>query len=360
MNALFKYVSLFLITLIIVAGLVIKLFFPETLSNLLKPVSVVSKVVADGQVKSTDGRTNILAIGIDSRTNAVHAVTSALTDSLMVISIDENGEKPVMISIPRDIWVDETESKINSVFIYTYVRERAKGDEEATRLAIEAVKSTVQEVVGIPIHYYVLVNFDVFESAIDTVGGIEVYVDETFEDFRYPIEGKEDAPESERYLHVRFEQGQQKMDGERALQYSRSRYSTNFNEQGDFARARRQQKVVSALKDKILSSEVLLDPSKIRELYDVYSQNVETNIAITDALSLFNKYKNVRAGDVSRIVLSNEPRDETLLGSGTLSSLSREEWEIKYKDTPFQYVLMPTTRTYDFIHAMIRTELFGN
>lgn len=360
MGNLFKFFGLFIITSIVIVGLVIKLMYPETLANILKPVSVVSRVVADGQIKSTDGRTNILAIGIDRRSNAVHAVTSALTDSLMVISIDDKGNKPVMISIPRDLWVDETKSKINAVYVYTYQKEKGKGDAEATRLAIEAVKSAVQEVVGIPIHYYVLIDFEVFESAIDAVGGIEVYVDETFDDYRYPIEGKEDAPDSERYLHVHFDQGQQKLDGERALQYSRSRYSTNPNEQGDFARARRQQKVVSALKDKILSSDVLLDPSKIKELYDVYSDNIETNISVADALSLFGKYKSVRAGDVSRIVLSNETRDDKLLGSGTLSSLTREEWMLKYKDRDFQYVLLPITRTYDYIHAMIRSVLFGD
>src|SRR3990167_7312250 len=228
---IFKYIFAFLITIGIISGLILKSKYPEALANIFKPVSVVSKAIVDGHLKTTDGRTNILILGMDKRSPGNHNVSSILTDTIMVVSIDEKGEKPVVISVPRDLWVPETKSKINEV-------------NTLSSQNINLTKKAVETVIGMPIHYYVLVGFDAFKDSVDAVGGIDVIVDETFDDYIYPIEGMEDAiPEGLRYEYLHFDAGSQTMNGETALKYARSRHSTNLNEQGDFARARRQQKV---------------------------------------------------------------------------------------------------------------------
>lgn len=357
-----KYILLFLVTIGVLAFFLLKSNMPDSIKEMFKPVSVVSKVVADGELESTDGRTNILLLGIDSRSAASHTQGGMLTDTLMVVSIDSEGARPVMVSIPRDLWIEEWSIKINSIYGIrrSYYRNVEKLDnDQATEKAIEDVKKAVVSVVGIPIHYHAIVGFDAFKDAIAAVDGIEITVDEAFDDYQYPIEGKEDAPNIEdRYQHVHFDAGRQVMDAEAALKYSRSRHSTNPNEAGDFARARRQQKVILALKDKVLSAETLFNPLKIKDLYSSYKDNVITNVELPEALLFYDKYKDVELGEIARVVISNEPTNEQP-GSGTLMSLSKDQWIERYgPDKQYQYVLTPINRTFDQIRAVVREALF--
>ena len=338
-----KYFVLFILTVIAVIGIS---FGSGSLSNfksLFKPVSVVSKVVVQGDLKGMDGRTNVLVLGTDKRDPNESSVASALTDTIMVISIDSNGANPVIISIPRDLWIEQTKSKVNAIYTLS--------DND-----VEVLEDAVEYVLGIPIHYHLIVGFDVFVDAVDTIGGLDINVKEAFEDYRYPIAGKENVlPETDRYLHISFSRGRQNMNGIKALQYARSRHSTNPNQAGDFARSRRQQEVVVAFKDKILSAETLLDPIKVKELYEVYKKNIRTNISLNDALLFYNKYADLESIDINHILLSNEPRAEDKPGSGMLLSPDPEEREARYNG---QYVLIPADRTYDNIRALVRLSLF--
>ncbi|KKT87778.1 MAG: LytR/CpsA/Psr family protein, partial [Candidatus Moranbacteria bacterium GW2011_GWC2_45_10] len=137
---------------------------------------------------------------------------------------------------------------------------------------------------GIPIHYHVMVSFDLFQEIIDILGGVEVTVDTAFTDYAYPIENMENnrcgRTEEEikkmeeegksdleiyfcRYEEIVFNQGTQTMDGETALKFVRSRHGNN-NEGTDFARSRRQQKIITAIKNKSLSIQTLVNPAKLK------------------------------------------------------------------------------------------------
>lgn len=354
-----KYFIFFLLTVLVLVGIGFRSVIPDQVAGFFKPVSVISQVVPETKLKSDDGRTNILVLGIDSRTGSASTGTAGLTDTIMVVSIDESGKKPVLISVPRDLWVSEISSKINAVFPLVLRSEKNKTTnlQAANKVAIETTISAVREVVGIPIHYYVVVGFDAFKDTVDSVGGIKINIDKTFDDYLYPIEGMEEAPvESDRYVHVHFDEGMQILNGEKALQYARSRHSVNVEEAGDFARARRQQNVVDALKSTILSSETLLNPIKLKDLYTSYKENVTTDISLSDAF-LFYKFFDFDIGSISQIVLSNEKEDTNLKGSGTLVSPDKEERDQRYAG---QYVLVPNDRTYDNIHALIRDVLFAD
>lgn len=352
-----KYFILFLLTFFVLIGVGFRSAVPDQIAGFFKPVSVISQIVPETKLKSDDGRTNILVLGIDSRSGVSKAGVPALTDTIIVVSIDENGKKPVLISVPRDLWVPEIPSKINSVYPLVLASEKRKtGDvESANKVAIENTVSAVRRVVGIPIHYYLVVGFDVFKDSVDSVGGVKINIDRSFDDYLYPVEGMEAAPnESDRYLHVHFDAGMQVLNGEKALQYARSRHAVNIEEQGDFARARRQQKVIDALKNTILSSETLLNPVKLKDLYLSYTENIQTDISLSEML-MFYKFSDLELGNVAQIVLSNEKEDPNMIGSGTLVAPLPEEREQRYGG---QYVLVPWDRTYDNIHALIRTVLF--
>ena len=354
MHSAVKFIILFVICLLGISFVLLLTKDKSSVGGIWKPVSIVSKPTKGiTDLKRTDGRTNILLLGMDKRSPG-NTVTSTLTDTIMIISIDKDGKNPAVISIPRDLWLDQSVCKINAVYNFSRMNNKSASDPHDP--AIKATIESVEYVSGLPIHYYALVGFDAFKDAVDAVGGITLNVDETFDDYEYPIEGKEDAiPESSRYMHVHFDAGVQKLDGEKALQYARSRHSTNPNENGDFARARRQQKVLMALKENVLSKETLFDVDNMSSLYDSYSKNVKSDISLPEILFAYKKYKDLEIGDVQRIVLSNETADPLKPGSGTLMVPSQEDREARYKG---QYVLVPSDSTFDSIHALIRSKLF--
>jgi LCP family protein required for cell wall assembly len=354
--------SIITIIILIIVAAIACLYFTGILDlkKLFTPVSVVSKVIRNGELKKTDGRTNILVLGIDRR-SAGSPVNTYLTDTIMVVSLDSKNNKAAMVSIPRDLWINNY-GKINSIYsvaLSNAKRNAQEGqtDEEIRDAAISKVKDEIQHVVGLPIHYYAIVGFDVFKDSIDSIGGITIDVENAFEDFEYPIEGMENAePESARYEHLSFSAGPQTMDGNRALKYARSRHSTNPKEAGDFNRARRQQAVLLAVKDKIMSSETLLDPNKMVSLYGSFMDHIQTDMDAADFLLFFKEYKDLKfsSDSIAKIVLSNDPNADSL-GAGTLVAPSTETREQLYHGA---YVLVPTAGTYEEIQSIVREALF--
>ena len=358
MNKILKYASLLVITVIIIGGILVRKSKPNIVANVLEPVSVVSKVTSKKELKNTDGRTNILLLGIDGRTSGQASVGSKLTDTILLVSIDKDAKRPVMVSIPRDLWIKEYKSKINGIYPLCMNTNAGKED---PNMCIDRVKDTVEHVTGVPIHYYAILGFTAFRDAIETAGGVDVNVEEAFDDYKYPIEGKENAqPESARYKHVHFDKGVQHLNSEQALEYARSRHSTNYKQAGDFARARRQQQVVLALKDQLLSSDILLNPVKIKELYNSYKENVKTDITLGDAMAMYDTTKALLKNDgensplgknVVKIVLSDEGEKPEKPGSGMLIVPNRNDYGGKW-------VLVAKDVTFDQIHGYIRQMMF--
>lgn len=180
-----------------------------------------------------------------------------LTDSIMIARLDPDKKKAVLISLPRDIWVSG--EKINAAY--------SKGGFQSSKQAAETV-------IGLWIQYAVLVDFDNFVKAINSLGGINVNVPKTFDDYFYPVKGKEEdacskTPEEIaaltatlsgfqlekqflcRYEHIHFDAGKNPLDGVTALKFVRSRHSDQHG--GDFSRGERQQAVILGIKDKLLT-----------------------------------------------------------------------------------------------------------
>jgi hypothetical protein len=119
----------------------------------------------------------------------------------------------------------------------------------------------------VEIQYYAMIDYKGFVDLIDAVGGVYVNVENSFTDYMYP--------RGNGYQTVSFKAGPQLMDGDTALKYARSRHSLQNGEGSDYARARRQQKVISAFKDALLSSETLLNPTKIMDLLSSVQDNLQ-------------------------------------------------------------------------------------
>lgn len=235
-------------------------------------------------IQSIDQRTNILVLGKGGKGHEA----PDLTDTIILASVDHSKPSFTMISFPRDIWISPLKAKINSVYYWGNRRQPEGG-------GLILAKSTIEEVSGQPVHYALVIDFSGFKEIIDVLGGIEVDVENSFTDEKYPIAGREEDlcegdPEYKcRYETIHFEKGIKHMDGETALKFVRSRNAEGDNGT-DLARAARQQKIVAAIKDKTLSREVLLSPKKLKKLKDAVLASVETDIPPRAAAILARRF----------------------------------------------------------------------
>jgi len=310
--------------------------------NILNPVKIASDI-SKPDLKATDGRINILILGVDKRQQG-NAVTSVLTDTVLVASIGINEKNVTLISLPRDLWVESKigiKGKINSIY-------NQYDSKSGKILGPDGTKEAVEGVLGIPIHYNLTINFEVFKKIIDTLGGVEVDIENTFTDNEYPIEGKENAPMNERYESITFTKGKEKMNGERALKYVRSRHGQG-EEGTDFARSKRQQKVILAIKDKLMQTSTIIDLPKLKDLFDIYQKDVETNISNEDLTKFYALYRKINFDNFKRIVLDDRSDAE----SGGI--LYAPEDTTAYGGV---YVLIPRSGDFSQIHAYVKKYLF--
>lgn len=217
---------------------------------------------------SNNKRVNLILLGIAGGEHQ----GAKLTDTMIFTSIDLVSGDMVMLSIPRDIWLDSLQAKVNTAYYY--------GEEKAPGGGFVLAKDAVYQITGQPIDYTILLDFTGFVGAVDLVGGIEVDIERSFVDQKYPIPGKENEecqgdPEYQcRYETLKFEKGIVHMDGETALKFVRSR-NAEGEEGTDFARSARQQRVILAFKNRLLSTQVLLSPTKLWALKKTFSEHVK-------------------------------------------------------------------------------------
>ncbi|MBU1180449.1 LCP family protein [Patescibacteria group bacterium] len=225
-----------------------------------------------------------------------------LTDTMLVASINKAENKIAMTSIPRDLLVDTNKfgkKKINHLNSYAELEKEGSG--------AKYTKDVLEEILHIPIDYYARMDFNGFEQMIDIVDGIDVDVPRTFIDPLFPREQISSGRDSGT-MTVTFEKGMQHMDGKTALIYARSRHGNN-GEGNDFARSRRQQQIILALKDKILSSETLLSVSKINQIIKSLKEHVDTDISAWEAIQLAKTYQklNITPDKIAVNVLTSGP-----------------------------------------------------
>jgi LCP family protein required for cell wall assembly len=208
-------------------------------------------------------RINILLLGIDQRTGETGAFR---TDTMIVFSVDPVRKTVGMLSIPRDLWVDIPGSVPNRINTANAIGEQNAYPGGGPALAA----ATVSQTLGIRVDKYVLINFDVFTSVIELIApnGVEVCPPEVIDDPYYPDGGYG-------FLHVHFEAGCQKLQATELLQYARTRHTTN----SDFDRALRQQEVIKAVRDEVLTAGGIINfigqvPSLWNELSDSYKTNL--------------------------------------------------------------------------------------
>ena len=216
-------------------------------------------------------RVNILFMGIDQRPGET---TACRTDTMILISINPQDMSASLLSIPRDLWVPirhpkHPEDRINTAHYWGEVENYPGGGPELA-------KDTVQYNFGVPVHYYARLNFAGFEQIIDRIGGIDINVPHTIHDTLYP------GPDFS-YTTFHIDAGRNHLDGEMALKYARTRQGGG---DGDFTRMRRQQDVILAIRDRVLSLPNLPQlipqlPQLYRDMGDSLETDLSTSVMFT-------------------------------------------------------------------------------
>jgi LCP family protein required for cell wall assembly len=254
---------------------------------------------ANNQLKGEErDRINILLLGMGGKNHD----GGYLTDTIVLASLKPSTKQAALVSIPRDLTVPIEGMgwrKINNVNALAERKNPGSGGLAASQV--------VSDTFNLPIDYYFLVDFDGFIKIIDEIGGIKVYVENAFDDYTYPARGKEEAfPYEARFEHLHFEKGLQEMDGSLALKYARSRHAPGI-EGSDFARARRQQKIIEAIKNKTLSSYILFKPQMVSNIISTIEEHMNTNLKIWEVVKLWNVFKEIKQEDIINRVLDNSP-----------------------------------------------------
>lgn len=294
-------------------------------------VSIVAlhrKTISITPLPSHSGRTNFLILGIGGGTHE----SPDLTDTIIFASVSPSSS-PVLLSIPRDMWVPSLAAKINTAYHYGVEKAGPSG-------GLTLAKSAVSEIIDQPVDFAVVFDFATFSRVIDELGGIDVAIERSFTDTRYPIAGKENDPcDTCRYETISFSQGLQHMDGATALKFVRSRHSENLDEGTDFARSRRQTLVIQAIKTKLLSH---FDYQLYRRLISLISQNTQTDVTPDRYFALAKLAFAARKYDVKTSALS-EP--DQLYNPPLLSKYGR------------QWILLPKDNDPEIIHSFVSSLL---
>lgn len=283
-------------------------------------------VISNEDITAEDGRTNILLLGM--RGEGVSG-GGLLADTIMVASLKKDENKVALISIPRDLYVkmpgETYHSKINSVYALGEEKEHNGG-------GIKYMKQIISEVTGQPIHYVTTINFAGFEQLIDAVEGVDIELGESFsEPLQFHQEhvcdanvftvksGKTQKKIDHRgkivaeyplcYNHDEecggvffLPAGSNHLDGKKALCYVRSRMTSN-----DYERAKRQQVILSLLKDKLSSMGTLTNFGKLNEILNTLGRNVGTDMSAGEMKKFYSRYSKMNNPEIFQRVFENSP-----------------------------------------------------
>ncbi len=215
-------------------------------------------------------RVTFLLMGMDEDSGAVNEPNH--TDSMMLLSVDPVSKTVVMLSIPRDMWVDIPGYGQGKITEANFDGDAYGYPGGGPALAVKTVELSL----GVNVDHYVRIDFNAFTTFIDAIGGIDVDVPEAIDDPTYPDNNNGYDPF---YLPA----GHQHLNGYNALRYARTRHSG----QGDLDRARRQQQVIMAVRDKVLNLGLLpMLIMKAPSLYQTLSSDIKMDLTLNDVIAL--------------------------------------------------------------------------
>jgi len=255
---------------------------PERI-NIFKSISTFSS----GRGKTP---TNILVLGRPGQGYS----GQDLTDTIILVHLEPDRKKATLVSLPRDLLVKIPKNgrltKINALYDLT---------------GIEGLKEKVEEITGLSIDHYALIDLVMAQEIIELVDGLNVYVPQNINDPFFP------GP-NHTYQTFNLAAGWRYLDGPAALRYIRTRYTSP---NGDFDRMARQQQVVTLLKQKVLELNLLWDFPTYLKMFNSFRNHIETDLGILELKDLWQTARKIKADQIVHLVIDKK---ETGLLRGNL------------------------------------------
>lgn len=296
-----KMIGWILVSIVVIVALVIGYYYYEFQAAISKMNDNTNDIAIPEKLPHVDPF-SVLLLGIDERDN-----DTGRTDTMIVVTVNPDQGTMKMLSIPRDSRVEivgnNTTEKINHAY--------ARG-------GIPMSIATVENVLDIPIDFYVAVNMDGFLSIVDVLGDIEVNNDMDLV-----------------YRNYSFPKGEIHLNGEEALIFSRIRYE---DPRGDFGRQIRQKQLIEALLSKAKNPSILL---KMDGIMDVMGENVTMNFSQSHILNFQKLYSKL---DKNIEQLQFENGEGTRLNGSWYYLLDEDELEMVQNDLK-QHLQLPTQKT---------------
>ena len=251
-------------------------------------------VEAEYPIWDGGSRINILFVGLRGG-DPMEPDCPFCTDTLILLTVDPVTKTAGMLSIPRDMWVNIPGfgySRINTAWSLGRGSKLPGGGPALTM-------KTVSHFIGVPVDYYVQVDFDTFVDTIDLIGGVDIYNDETI--VLDPASHGRDFPKVKVTCC-----GDRHMNGTVALAYARCRKESQGCADGDVGRAKRQQKVIFGIRDKVLNPENF--PSlfaQAPQIYTKFSEGIHTNMSLEDAMKLAVLVRDIPKESIKNGVIDN-------------------------------------------------------
>jgi len=266
-----------------------------------------------------NGRTNILIFGTSEDDEGGDHPGAYLTDSIMMLSVDQNKKDAYMVGIPRDLWVKYggacfagMEGKINA--LYPCFSE--EGTNEAA--GSQALMEKVSQITGMKVQYYAHVNYGVVREAVNAVGGVDITIPD-YDPSRPGIyDPNFDWKCNRQCKMVNYKDGESAhMDGEHALAFARARNAAGGYglPNGDFNRAQNQQLVLVALREKALSAGTLVNLGAVTSLVEAMGNNLRTNFQSTEIRTLMSLGTDIKQDAIHSISLNKEGEMAVTTGS---------------------------------------------
>lgn len=290
------------------------------------------------------GRTNLLVFGT-SENDPGHP-GAALTDSIMMVSIDQKAKTAFLASVPRDLWVkyDQPcsfgyEGKINTV--YTCASDEGKEEDAGQK----ALSNTVGKAFGVDFQYTVHLNLAVLKEAVDALGGIDITIESS--DPRGILDRNFDWRCGYTCYLVKHPNGPAHLDGEHAMFLAQARNDSGGYglPRSNFDREANQRKIVIAIKEKATSAGFLANPVKVTSFIESLGNNIHTSIDASEIKTFINVAKDLDAKNIQSISLIDQ--DPAILTTGTGPDGSS--------------IVKPTTGTYNYtsLQSFMKIQLQG-
>lgn len=248
-----------------------------TKSSALLPFSTIKTQKLKGE---DDGQINFLILGMPGGNNPA----PYLTDSIVVASFNlKNNPKATLISIPRDFLVripGGYVTKINSLYILD--KKKLKDLEH-----LELFEKAIEEITSLKVNYFVVIELEGLGKLVDAVGGVKIFVEEPIYDSRFPSPNRG-------YETFILPAGWQYLDGETAKKYARVRHVKG----NDYGRMTRQQQIIEALREKIITLDLLSDLPTFLEIERILSTHFETNLTKEEGARILELFQNLKRDDI--------------------------------------------------------------